>query len=254
MTSKHLIHLRQQAKLSQDELARRVGLSRSTYIRIETGIKSPTTKELEAIAQQLGVEAGSLLSPEPPRSGSTEVSNIHPKLKKTTSPRPPINFNGQKLKNLILYLVGQIGGRPNVGETVLYKLIYFIDFDYYEKYGLSITGNKYIKNNYGPTPGGKWQTIIEEMKTNNELQIITTRFYDKNQRKYITNLEPRLDIFNGQEITHIDQVIQKLGHKTAAEISNYAHQDIPWIVTKDKQEINYQFAKYRTAATSVSDS
>ncbi|QQS18171.1 hypothetical protein IPL68_06065 [Candidatus Saccharibacteria bacterium] len=41
--------------------------------------------------------------------------------------------NPEKLREVLLYVLGKVGAKPNVGETVLYKLLYFIDFDYYEK-------------------------------------------------------------------------------------------------------------------------
>ena len=34
-------------------------------------------------------------------------------------------------------MIEKCGGKPNLGETVLYKLLYFIDFDNFE-----ITGNR----------------------------------------------------------------------------------------------------------------
>ena len=36
--------------------------------------------------------------------------------------------------------------KSNVGMTVLYKLLYFIDFDYYEKFEEQLIGATYIKN------------------------------------------------------------------------------------------------------------
>jgi len=49
------------------------------------------------------------------------------------------------LRNVLLYILARVGAKPNVGETVLYKLLYFIDFDFYEKHGRSITGLSYIR-------------------------------------------------------------------------------------------------------------
>jgi transcriptional regulator with XRE-family HTH domain len=42
--------------------------------------------------------------------------------------------NIAKFKEVFLYVLNKVGAKPNVGETVLYKLLYFIDFDYYEQY------------------------------------------------------------------------------------------------------------------------
>jgi hypothetical protein len=50
-----------------------------------------------------------------------------------------------RLKNLILYIIGKCGQKPNMGKILLNKLLYFSDFDYYEKHGESITNTIYRK-------------------------------------------------------------------------------------------------------------
>ena len=54
-------------------------------------------------------------------------------------------------RQVILYVLDRVGGKPNVGEAVLHNLFYFIDFDYYEKFEENLMGETYIKNGYGPT-------------------------------------------------------------------------------------------------------
>jgi len=58
--------------------------------------------------------------------------------------------NVKKFKEVFLYILEKVGARPNIGETALYKLLYFIDFDYYEKFEEQLIGAKYIKNHFGP--------------------------------------------------------------------------------------------------------
>ena len=50
-----------------------------------------------------------------------------------------------KFKQVLLYILNKCGQKPNVGKTVLNKLLYFADFNYYEKYFESITGVEYVK-------------------------------------------------------------------------------------------------------------
>ena len=57
-----------------------------------------------------------------------------------------------KFKNVLLYILERCAGKPNVGETVLYKLLYFADFNYYELYEEHLTGAKYRKLPFGPVP------------------------------------------------------------------------------------------------------
>ena len=166
--------------------------------------------------------------------------------------QPKIGSSSLKLENVLLYVLNQVGSRPNVGETVLYKLLYFIDFDYYEKYEQSITGLKYVKNHYGPTPKQKdFKSIVSGMQEEGRLKVVSVKFHEKSQKKYIPNDSADLRLFNGQELQHIDQVLSRLADKTATQISDYAHQDTPWVMTEPNQEINYQLTKYRTIITSV---
>ena len=57
-------------------------------------------------------------------------------------------MNVVKFKEVLLYILSKIGAKPNVGQTVIYKLLYFIDFDFYELYEEQILGLRYIKNTY----------------------------------------------------------------------------------------------------------
>ena len=54
----------------------------------------------------------------------------------------------KKFKEVLLYILEKVGSKPNVGMTVLYKLLYFIDFDYYEKFEEQLLGATYIKNHF----------------------------------------------------------------------------------------------------------
>jgi hypothetical protein len=48
--------------------------------------------------------------------------------------------NLQKFKEVLLYLLDKVGSKSNVGEGVVYKLLYFIDFNFYEKYEEQLVG------------------------------------------------------------------------------------------------------------------
>ena len=89
-----------------------------------------------------------------------------------------------KFKNVPLYILERCAGKPNVGETVFYKLLYFSDFNYYELYEEHLTGAKYRKLPYGPVPQ-KLDTIISQMMEKKQIQRIKTEYYNKIQTWYI---------------------------------------------------------------------
>ena len=60
----------------------------------------------------------------------------------------PIKDN-QRVKEVVLYILNKLGSPQN--ETVLHNILYFIDFDYYEKYEEQLMGLTYIKKSRNKT-------------------------------------------------------------------------------------------------------
>jgi hypothetical protein len=60
--------------------------------------------------------------------------------------------NIEKFKQVLLYILQKVGTKPNFDQTVLFHLLYFMDFDYYEHYEEQFMGLKYIKSSSGPIP------------------------------------------------------------------------------------------------------
>ncbi len=56
--------------------------------------------------------------------------------------------NLRKAKEVLLYIINKIGSKSPVDEIVLYNLLYFIDFNFYEKYEEQLMGLSYIKNDH----------------------------------------------------------------------------------------------------------
>jgi transcriptional regulator with XRE-family HTH domain len=248
--------LRKGAGLTQEQVAHAIGVARTTYLAIEAGQRELNVSELEALAELYKVHPVSIIegqledaeeaSSYPPEAALAEPSDIIPR---EIDPK----VNPAKLKNVLLYILGKVGAKPNVGETVLYKLLYFIDFDYYEKTGRSITGLSYIKNHYGPTPVKKFEGIVAAMVKNRELDIVETPYFMHTQKKYLPIVRASLSSLTADEIKHIDSELSRLSDKSAAELSDLSHKDMPWLAAKMHKRIDYQMAMYRTDATSVRD-
>ena len=64
-------------------------------------------------------------------------------------------------------------------------------------------------------------------------------------------LKADLSNFKASEKEVIDRVIEQMSDWSASAISDYSHKDIPWLATKEGEEINYELAFYREAPFSV---
>jgi transcriptional regulator with XRE-family HTH domain len=255
MFASNLNNLRLASGLTQQEVAVKLNISRATYMTLETGKKSPTLDQLKILSKLFEVGTAELISDKSIESSSTK-NDVHDirEHDNDIAPRDTPIPNTEKLREVLLYVLQKVGAKPNVGETVLYKLLYFIDFDYYEKYGKSITGLTYVRNTYGPTPKSQtFNGVITAMKEASELDVVETRFFKHTQKKYLPVVQPKLKELSAHELAHIDEELARLGDKTATELSNLSHRDMPWIATGDKKPIEYQLAMYRTTETSVKE-
>lgn len=158
--------------------------------------------------------------------------------------------NVAKFKEVFLYILSKVGAKPNVGKAVIYKLLYFIDFDYYELHEEQLMGLEYIKNTYGPTPLD-FEEMCAEMISAGEIEKIESDFFYKHQTKYLPHREPNLDLLTAKELKHIDLTLDKHSDKTANQLSEFSHMDVPWIGAEEKKPISYEAVFYRTPETSV---
>ena len=246
--------LRDARDLSQQKVADGVGLARATYVKIELGDREPKLDEIRSLSKFYEVSVGSLIDnrvdvvQEP--TASYEFSSNDEIIPRDISPE----IDPDKLRETLAYVLERVGAKPNVGETVLYKLLYFIDFDYYEKYGQSITGLEYIHNRYGPSPTISFKQVVEGMEANGELDVATTKYFNNTQRKYLPVKRIELEKLSAKELDHINDVLNRLSDKSASELSWLSHHDTPWVVTKQGQPLDYRNVAYRTKITAVTES
>lgn len=241
--------LREKAGISQDALAQKMKLPRPAISQIESGARKIATDELVRFSQIFYVPVDDLINP----GKEPEVRLHEEKAEKATKPQMRISVpqkNLQKFKEVLLYILNKVGAKENIGETVIYKLLYFIDFDFYEKYEEQLVGATYIKNKYGPTPV-EFVKIVEKMIEGGEIEKVKSEYFKLQQTKYLPRRKPDLAKLTATEIEVIDDVLNRLSEMNASQISAYSHSDVPWMTTQDGEAIEYESVFYRTPPYSV---
>ncbi len=249
--------LRVERGFSQLEIAEKLNISRSSYIAFEQGKRDLALFEANELAKIFSIslsdiEAGVVSGPEvifEKNSGQKAFKNSNDEVQERISvPQEKV----EKFKKVLLYILSKVGGKPNVGQTVLYKLLYFIDFDYYEKFEEQLIGARYMKNTHGPTPVA-FAKIIKELEQDGKIETIKSKFYKFDQTKYLVNPNNPIDLsgLSGTDIAHIDWELARLSDLTASQISALSHKDTPWLVAKEKEIMGYEFVFYRPEETSV---
>ena len=246
--------LRKMKGLSQEDLAKSVKISRPSLAQIELGNRSVDILELQKISHALEFSLDDFMSEDFSPDSVEQSQNVDVKQEKKSKKEkerisvPSLQVN--KFKNVLLYILERCAGKPNVGETVLYKLLYFSDFNYYEMYEEHLTGAKYRKLPYGPVPQ-KLDTIIGQMIESGQLQRVKTDYHGFAQTRYLPLEKADLQVLMASEKEIIDRVIEQMSDWSAAMLSNYSHGDKPWKASKDGEEINYELVFYRRPPYSI---
>ena len=226
--------------LSQFEVAKSLGISRPTYIKIEQGLVKPNEVQKNLLASIFNVSTDTL------KKDEVLLDQSSTDLKPKEVPKE----NVEKFKQVLLYIISKVGNRPNIGQTALYKLLYFIDFDFYEKNQQYLIGATYIKNTHGPSPVS-FAKMTRELEQKGKLVEVNSKYFGYDQKKYLVTSDPDVSELKAVELKHIDDELERLASKTAKELSELSHIDTPWKVAKDKQVLNYRHVFYRPDETCV---
>lgn len=154
------------------------------------------------------------------------------------------NINMEKYTQVILYLLNRLGKIE--GKKKLYKLLYYVDFDSFEKYDTSITGDEYKALPMGPV-GRNAEEVIRGM---DEANSITTE--EVKQYAHLDNptviYKPKQEIsfeFTENELDILNRVVRTYGHLNGSQLERLSHSEAPYNSVEIGQLIPYEFALYR---------
>ena len=155
-----------------------------------------------------------------------------------------VKINEKKYKNVVLFFAKKIQN-GTLGKLKMMKLLYYLDFDFFEKYGRSVTGDEYLRFDNGPVPRMA-EKILKEMK-DKEIKITSYKVaegYNDQQRIEATE-EFDLNVFDKEELMMLEEVADKWEKFTGTEMKTASHGEAPWISTKPNDVIDYNLVYYR---------
>lgn len=244
--SQKLLELRTNFWYSQEDIANELWVWRVVYANLEAWKRDIKVDELKKLADFYAIPVDYFFS------DSKGIKDFDEKEKVKNKVRISIpETDENKFKEVLLYILEKLSSKPSFTETVLHKILYFSDFDFYELYENFFIWTKYIKNHNWPTSKDLTK-IITSMKKKWEIKQEDIEF--KNGFKWRTYKPLRkanLQIISGAEKEILDNVIARLWDMNASKISDYSHGDVPWIWTADQKEISYEAVFYRTPQYSV---
>lgn len=154
-------------------------------------------------------------------------------------------LNRKKYQNAVLYLCKKLGGEVR-GKKKLAKLLYFADFDLYEKRQKSLTGDVYKALPMGPFPI-TLEKITQEMKKNKILKVENIEEHEgyNATEVYKCFADPDIEVFDDEEIKMLNRISVKYGQLNGKQLEELTHAEAPYVGTELSKEIPYELSFYR---------
>lgn len=148
-----------------------------------------------------------------------------------------MKLDWEKFKDVVHYVVDKASSNPSVlGAIKLNKVLWYSDAIHYMVTGESITGETYVKRQFGPVPKHVLGAIDELVKDGKILRGKVDHFgHMKNE--YIVIQEASKDKFTAEELDLVDTAYEHvcLNH-TAMSVSEETH-GIIWQLAELGEEI-----------------
>ncbi len=156
-----------------------------------------------------------------------------------------MSLHKKKYQNAILYLCKKLGGEVR-GKKKLAKLLYFVDFDFYEKYQKSLTGDVYRAFPMGPMP----MNLVKMTEAMEVEEMITVNSAEEKEgyrptEIYCCLVDPDISVFNSEEKNMLNRVILRYGHLNGRQLEELSHAEAPYVGTELREEIPYELSFYR---------
>ncbi len=152
-------------------------------------------------------------------------------------------FSELKFREAIIYAAerAEAEGDKWFGAIKLNKILYYSDFIAYRRLGSPITGATYQKLSEGPAPR-EMLPVRERMVRDEDVRVETRQVFNFSQQRIVPLRAPELSALSEDERAILDEVIETLWDKSAAEASEMSHRDIGWIAAASGEEIPYETA------------
>lgn len=205
--------------LSQEQIAKAIGVSRPTYTAIESGKQGLSAVEAQKLASLMSITIDELLS--------GNISNI-------------AKYKHMILKYLRMKLTHKSDGM--IPKTKLAKLLYLADFAWFYNHGESMSGMQYRKIEYGPVPDAFFRALDELEESG---KIVIERKEDNGKEMFLiheseSNRNEKITCLTKKEIELMEEIGKKWKDRKTKEIVNFTHNQLPYTLCRPDEIIPYE--------------
>lgn len=196
--------LRKKFFLTQDEVSKKIGVSRPTYNKIESNKADITLDQAKKLADFFNVGIIDLLAAQ-----DTANNNIRSALVDSVSNNKIVLDDAKsifKLSDLIHYIYFRLVSDPQFVEPYIHRLVFLMEYEYFNSYKIPSLSLTFIKKNRSPIIK-RFDQAINELIVNNRLELLSSKKYKFPNQKYLPLKKVDLRNFSANELLIIDQII-----------------------------------------------
>lgn len=162
------------------------------------------------------------------------------------APQEP-SFDPEKFRTAVHYVCAAAPNPRDLGKTKLNKILFYADRSAYLTLGQPITGETYIKHQYGPVSSHLDQALAD-LEAARLVAISTASGYHAytgqpfHQAHYVALLNPILSGFTAEEISILGEVTRAICENHSARSISHASHDVVWEAAQIGEEIPYYTA------------
>ncbi|MFW0862480.1 MAG: type II toxin-antitoxin system antitoxin SocA domain-containing protein [Candidatus Komeilibacteria bacterium] len=207
--------LREKKGLSQHDIAKKLGISRTSFIAIEQGKKELSLSEARTLSNLFGVSLEDM-----------QVGLLP---------------NYEKYKEMILFYLRSANskGDGKMPKTKLAKLLYLADFAWFYENLNSMSGMQYRHIQFGPVPDLYFRAL-DELESDGKINLDRT----KDEVILIHESEGskmrKLNALSSEEKSLIKKIERKWRSKRTSEIVNFTHEQLPYRLCVQDELIPYE--------------
>ena len=201
-------------------MAQKIGVSRPSYVNIESGKKELTVSQARTLKSILKIDIDDIL-------GTPDEASIFSNMLATT----------EKYKQIILNsLKYGADGDGKITKTKLAKLVYLADFLWYYEHSTPMSGVTYRKLPRGPVADIYFR-VLDELE---EDRIVVRDVTDKGAIMFsLVESAPPTSRLSEEEIRLITNICEVWRGKPTLDIVNFTHEQLPWKDCRDGETIPY---------------
>ena len=186
--------LRDRNKFTQDFVAEKLGVTRQSYMRYETGEVELNASAIRILANLYQVEYRNIIDGIMPEDTIVYMSGNKRDI--------------EKFRQIVLYTLQAAGDLVYLSQSDFYKLIYLIHKDFYEQYFVHLTSLHYSEQSASegiPI----YSNEITKMADDNLIEFINTSIHKGQNKKIIPLKRSNLNYLSGTEVCFLHREFAK---------------------------------------------